>query len=377
MVFTVTPWEVTGTLDYKRLIEEFGTKEIPPVLKSRVEELAGGSHILLRRNFFFSHRDLNLVLKQHEEGKGFFLYTGRGPSGPMHIGHLVPLIFTKWLQDRFGVNVYIQITDDEKFVLKRERHWEEVQKYSEENILDICALGFDPDKTFIFKNSEYVKNVYRLLLDTARRITYSTAKSVFGFTNESNLGIIGFPAYQIIPTFFEKKICLIPAAIDQDPYWRIQRDLAETMGYQKAAAIHCKFVPPLNSAEGKMSASFGEGAIWLNDEEKTVERKIKKYAFSGGRATLEEHRRRGGNPEIDISFQWLKMLFEESDKRITEIENEYRKGEILSGEMKEMLIERINIFLESHQKNREKAEGIIDKFKYSGKLAKEMWSKYY
>ncbi|MDD5022856.1 MAG: tryptophan--tRNA ligase [Candidatus ainarchaeum sp.] len=373
MVQTVTPWEVKGEIDYKRLITEFGTKEINPTIKDKIEELAGGSHVLLRRNFFFSHRDLNLVLRDYEEKKGFFLYTGRGPSGPMHIGHIVPLLFTKWLQEKFGVNLYIQITDDEKFLLKRERSWEKIEKDSKSNILDICALGFDPDKTFVFRNSEYIKKIYPMFLEISRRITYSTVKSVFGFVNESNVGMISFPAIQMVPTFFEKKRCLIPSAIDQDPYWRVQRDIAETIGYQKAAAIHSRFLPPLTSPQGKMSASSEESAVWLNDDEKTVKQKVMKYAFSGGRETVEEHRRRGGRPEVDVSFQWLKIIFEENDNKISSISEDYKKGKMLTGELKEILVEKINSFLGNHRKNKEKVD--VDKFMYKGKLAKNMWEK--
>lgn len=39
----------------------------------------------------------------------------QGPSsGSLHMGHLVPFLFTKWLQDAFNVPLVIQITDDEK-----------------------------------------------------------------------------------------------------------------------------------------------------------------------------------------------------------------------------------------------------------------------
>ncbi len=375
MVQTVTPWLVKGKMEYKRLVEEFGTKEINKFLKGKLEKLTKENNPLIKRNFFFSHRDLNLVLKDYEEKKGFFLYTGRGPSGPMHLGHLVPLLFTKWLQDKFKVNLYIQITDDEKYLTDRRKKWKEVQAHADDNILDIAALGFDPERTFIFKNSEYIKNVYPLMVNIARRINYSTAKSVFGFTNESNIGIIWFPAFQLIPTFFEKRRCLVPAAIDQDPYWRVQRDIAEPMGFKKVAAIHSKFLPPLGKVEGKMSGSEKEGAIWLTDDEKTVKRKIKKYAFSGGRATIAEHRDRGGRPDIDVSFQWLKILFEPNDKKLAKIKKEYRQGKLLSGELKEILIEKVNKFLETHRKNREEAQYKINLFKYDGKLAKEMWKK--
>jgi tryptophanyl-tRNA synthetase len=377
MTYTVTPWEVSGRIDYEKLIKDFGTKEINEPVKNKILEYTKELHLLLRRNYFFSHTDLNLALKDYEDGKGFFLYTGRGPSGPMHIGHMIPLLFTKWLQEKFKVNLYIQITDDEKFLLNREREWNQIQDNAAENILDICAVGFDPNKTFIFKNSEYIKNVYPLLLNTSRRITFSTVKAVFGFVNETNIGMVGFPAYQIIPTFFEKKRCLIPAAIDQDPYWRIQRDLAEVMGFCKVSAIHSKFLPPLSGVEGKMSSSIKETTIWLDDDLKTIERKINKYAFSGGRSTIEEHRRKGGQPEIDVSFQWLSILFEEDDEKLKQIEKDYRQGKMLSGEMKKILIEKLNKFLEEHRRKKEIAKNNVDLFMYDGKLAKEMWNKTY
>jgi tryptophanyl-tRNA synthetase (EC 6.1.1.2) len=116
--FEVTPWEVKGKVDYDKLIQEFGTKRITPELKEEIRKLAGELHVLLRRDVFFSHRDLDLVLQDYKAGKGFFLYTGRGPSRGMHLGHLIPFIFTKWLQDAFKVNVYIEVTDDEKFLQK-------------------------------------------------------------------------------------------------------------------------------------------------------------------------------------------------------------------------------------------------------------------
>ena len=378
--FKVTPWEVSGAIDYDKLIKQFGTSRIDQPLRERLIRACGGDkpHHMLRRDFFFSHRDLNLILDDYEKGKGFFLYTGRGPSRGMHIGHLVPLIFTKWLQENFNANLYIEITDDEKFLFRREYEWEDVQKNAHDNILDIIALGFDPERTFIFKDSEYVKNAYPLLMKTARRITGSTAKAVFGFDDSTNIGMQFYPAYQVVPTFFEKKRCLIPAAIDQDPYWRIQRDIAEGLGYHKTAAIHSKFLPPLQGTGGKMSSSAGqETAILLTDDEKTVKNKINKYAFSGGQATVEEHRRLGGNPEVDVPYQWLSILFEEDDSRLKKVHDDYRAGKLLTGEMKMLLIEKVNAFLKEHREARKRAERDYQKFMYTGKLAREMWERTY
>ena len=89
---------------------------------------------------------------------------------------------------------------------------------------------------------------------------------------------------------------------------------------------------------------------------------IKKYAFSGGQATLEEHRKKGGNPDVDVSYQWLRMLFEPDDKKLKKIYDDYRSGKLLTGELKQILIEKINSFLKEHQKKREQAKKQLDKF---------------
>jgi Tryptophanyl-tRNA synthetase len=46
---------------------------------------------------------------------------------------------------------------------------------------------------------------------------------------------------------------------------------------------------------------------------------VNKYAFSGGQATIEEHREKGGNCEVDISFQYLRF-FLENDEELKQIE---------------------------------------------------------
>ena len=374
--FVVTPWEVTGEVDYERLIRDFGTQPILGPLATRLEGILGDAAYLVRRQIFFSHRDLNLVLEDYAKGKGFFLYTGRGPSGPMHVGHIGIFYFTRWLQDKFQANVYIQITDDEKFLEERRNlSYAETQRWAEDNILEIAAVGFDPEKTFILQDTEFVGHTYPMILKIARRVNYSTAKSVFGFTGETNIGFSFYPAIQILPTLFEKKRCLIPSAIDQDPYWRIQRDIAEPLGYHKAAAIHSKFLPPLTGIQDKMSSSKPETAIYLNDDDKTVRNKIYRHAFSGGQASVEEHRKLGGNPDIDVPFQWLYMFFEPNDKRIEEIRSEYKSGQMLTGDLKDLLVEKVTKFLGEHRERREKAKAQVHLFKKDGALAREMWKR--
>lgn len=374
--FTVTPWEVSGKVDYDRLIRDFGTQPVTGPLAQRLETLLGDAGYLVRRRVFFSHRDLDKALDDHEKGPGFFLYTGRGPSGPMHIGHIISFHFTKLLQDQFKTNVYIQITDDEKFLEeKRNLTFNDTQKWARENILDIAAVGFHPDRTFILQDTEFIGHAYPLILQIARRVNYSVAKAVFGFNTDTNIGFQFYPSIQILPSLLEKRRCLIPSAIDQDPYWRIQRDIAEPMGFQKTAAVHSKFIPPLTGIQDKMSSSKPETAIYLSDSDKAVHDKVYRYAFSGGKATVAEHRKLGGDPDVDVPFQWLYMFFEPDDKKIEKIRSEYKAGQMLTGELKDILIEKVTKFLNNHQHQKEKNQDLVDRFKHNGPLAKEMWQR--
>ena len=150
-----------------------------PLLPCRVEHLTQQpAHRFLRRGIFFAHREMDQILNNYEKGKPFYLYTGRvrcsqssfalgtaqhtqlihlpqggvccgcswsaahactdhgrlpggshiwptqpsclqGPSSDaLHLGHLIPFMFTHWLQEAFKVPLVIQLTDDEKTLWK-------------------------------------------------------------------------------------------------------------------------------------------------------------------------------------------------------------------------------------------------------------------
>jgi tryptophanyl-tRNA synthetase len=362
----VTPWEVRGKVDYERLMREFGTEPLTDDLLKRIAKHTGELDFQLRRKLFFSHRDLDIVLDLYEKGTKFVLYTGRGPSGPVHIGHLVPWIFTKHLQDKFGTRLYFQMTDDEKFVVENTNKLAETVGFGYENALDLIALGFKPEDTFVIFDVRDIDLLYDIALEAAKRITYSTAKATFGFQDNTNLGWIFWPAVQAVPCFIHKKLtgenvpALIPAAIDQDPYWRITRDIAQKMGYYKPAQIHCRFLPGLGEG-GKMSASEPETSIFTTDPPNVVKRKVWN-AFTGGKGTAAEQRKTGAEPNVCSVFQYFFYLFEENDAKLAERERKCKSGEVLCGECKKDLTDRINRFLADHQKKREKARDIVEEF---------------
>lgn len=365
--FIVTPWSVEGDIDYEKLIEKFGTSKITPEILERFKALTGEIHLFLRRSVFYSHRDLDWIISRYEGGEEFFLYTGRGPSGGVHLGHLIPWIFTKYLQDKFGVELYFQMTDDEKYYNSDKLTLEQTKQFARENTLDLVSLGFDPKKTFVFTDMGYTKTLYSIAARVAKHTTFSTAKAVFGFENSTDIGMVFFPALQAAPCFLPSVLkgrnipCLIPAAIDQDPYWRgIAREVAPKLGFYKPAQIHSKFIPGLGQG-GKMSASQPETAIFTTDSPKAVEKKILS-SYTGGRATVEEQRKLGGQPDICPVYHYYYFMFEENDQKLLNIHDECRSGRLLCGDCKGMLAPRVKRFIEQHQVRRERAEGILDEF---------------
>ena len=373
----VTPFKVKGKQDYTRLIREFGTQPIDTALLERFERATGHKpHPLLRRGLFFSHRDFDRILGYYEKGEPFFLYTGRGPStGSMHLGHSVPFTFTKYLQDVFDVPLVIMLTDDEKYLYNPQLKLEDTIHMARENIKDILAFGFDVKKTFIYTDFTYMNgHFYQNAVEFSRLLPFNQVRGTFGFDNSTNIGFINFPSVQNAAAFASsypvlfgdspdpaarrnpdtaKIPCLIPCAIDQDPYFRLLRDNAHRMSLPgpKPALIHAKFVTALQGAAGKMSASDPTSAIFMSDTPKQIKDKINKHAFSGGRETLEEHREKGGDPDVDVAFQYL-TYFLDDDEELAKLAADYRKGELLTGEMKKRCIGILQEYVGAFQKHR-------------------------
>ncbi|KAL0297417.1 UNVERIFIED_CONTAM: Tryptophan--tRNA ligase, cytoplasmic [Sesamum radiatum] len=363
----VTPWEVAaekgGKIDYDKLIDKFGCQRLDQSLVDRVAHLTGRPpHVFLRRGVFFAHRDFNDVLDAYERGEKFYLYTGRGPSSEaLHLGHLVPFMFTKYLQDAFKVPLVIQLTDDEKCMWKN-LTVEESQRLARENAKDIIACGFDVSRTFIFSDFDYVGgSFYKNMVKIAKCVTYNKVVGIFGFSGEDHIGKVSFPPVQAAPSFpssfphlFSGKDslrCLIPCAIDQDPYFRMTRDVAPRIGYHKPALIESSFFPALQGETGKMSASDPNSAIYVTDSAKDIKNKVNRYAFSGGQDSIENHRKYGANLEVDIPIKYL-GFFLEDDAELEHIRTEYGAGRMLTGEVKKRLIEVLTELVERHRRAR-------------------------
>ncbi len=376
----VTPWKANcgkNGFQYDRLVEKFGVQKIDNELIERFERVTGHqAHIWMRRGIFFAHRELGEILNDFEAGKQIFLYTGRGPTTEaLHLGHMIPFMFTKWLQDVFDAILVIQIADDEKYYFK-DLEFETVYNLGFENAKDIIACGFNPEKTFIFSSRDYNTTpcAHDLVHEMYKKINVNTLEAIFGLSKNGNLGQYVWTIYQMAaslsryfePIFGKDKIrCLIAYAIDQDPYFRGIRDKAEQLNSFKPCSIITQFLPALEGSNKMNSTQTGNQqskTIFMTDDPKNITNIIKKHAFSGGRQTLEEHKKYGADLEVDMSYQYLRY-FMEDDNELNRIAEEYSSGRMTTGEVKKILADILIKLITEHQEKRNAVtKEVIDYF---------------
>ncbi|RYO94213.1 hypothetical protein DL766_009759 [Monosporascus sp. MC13-8B] len=265
------------------------------------------------------------------------------------------------------------LTDDEKAIFNENLTCEETMKYAMDNAKDIIALGFDVKKTFIYSDLKYLGGHFLMnAWEFSKLVTFNQVRGAFGFNESTNIGRSFFPSVQCVAAFatsypeiwaeeplqdrhssIARIPCLIPMGIDQDPYFRLVRDNAHRMRNPspKPALIHSKFLTALQGAGGKMSSSNPNSAIFMTDTPKQIKTKINRHAFSGGQSSLEEHRRIGGNPDVDVSYIYL-TYFEESDEKLAAVYKNYREGSLLTGELKKMAIDLLQEYVQQFQTRR-------------------------
>jgi tryptophanyl-tRNA synthetase len=367
--FTVTPWDVVGDIDYNKLIKDFGLTpfdDIPEEFKKS---------ILFRRKKIFTHRDMGRIIDVIKNKKPYVMMTGLMPTGKFHLGHMI-LAKQFIMHQKLGAKIYIAVADIEAYNARGQSLEESRIKAIEEYISNYIALGLKPKNCVIYFQSNRSKNAkeanayYRLQNCLSRHATFNEFKAVYGDISPGKMLSALLQAADMLhpqlPEYEGPIPVVVPVGIDQDPHLRLARDISKKIKMHKLiqlSSTYHQFVPGLGG--GKMSSSDPTSFVALTDDPKTVKKKVNKYAFSGGQSTIEEHRKRGGNPDIDISFQWLTFL-EEDDTKLQKIYACYKSGELLTGELKAILIDKINTILEEHQKKRQQA---LDNKKYEKFIA--------
>ncbi|MDP6865088.1 MAG: tryptophan--tRNA ligase [Candidatus Poseidoniaceae archaeon] len=201
-----------------------------------------------------------------------------------------------------------------------------------------AALGVQPDGRI---DKERQKQVFASIVDTV---------SGLGFSD-----IISNPKHGTVN---------IPSATTRDKgsirmaLLSLERKMGG-MGLLAPSSTYHRFAVGMTG--DKMSSSKPKTTLFLSDDIASAEKKIKK-SFSGGKSTIEEHRQLGGNPDIDVAYQYMMYFFEEDDAYLAEINEGYRAGKILAGEMKQLCIDRATEWLNDLAEKRDETSHMINEF---------------
>jgi len=329
--------------DNEKLVKEFGASRV-----STLKEIP--DCYTFTNNLIYSHRDFDKFFNALKKGEKCAIVSGINASGTLHLGHKVVFDTNLYFQKKYNLPVFIPISDDESYVAGKISTQEQALKNAIELAKELLAYGFDPKKTYFIIDQIYT-DIYNFAIKLSKKINLSEIKATYGYKNEDNIGLYFYPSIQSAHILFPQekfkiKHILVPIGPDEDAHIRICRDIAPLLGYEKPAILHLSFMPGVDGE--KMSKSKNNG-IFFNEDSKSIIKKIGR-AFSGGQKTIEEHRKLGGNPEVDVSYQYLSKFFLDKEKS-KEIYEEYKKGKILSGELKKMLTNELIKFTENFQKN--------------------------
>jgi tryptophanyl-tRNA synthetase len=150
------------------------------------------------------------------------------------------------------------------------------------------------------------------------------------------------------------KPVVVPVGADQDPHIRLTRDLAskyhDQFGFIVPSATFHKLTRSL-SGEAKMSKRDPMSYLLLNDSPEIAKKKVLS-ALTGGRKTIELHRKLGGEPEKCVVYELGLFHFIEDDSKVKQIYEECTSGKRICGDCKHEHAEYVANFLKAHQRKR-------------------------
>lgn len=316
----------------EKLLKEFGLELIKP-------EYFPAPHKFVRRGIFIAVRGLEEFIKMMRSGE-FYILTGIMPSYKLiHLGTYAVVESVKYFQSLSRVTI-IAIADIESLAT-RSISLDVAREYAEQyHIPTYLALGLNPDKTFFYYQSEN-PDILKIAGDVSGETTLNEMRAIYGDVDPSRIVSSLIQVGDILfPQFYKPMNGLVPIGLDQDPHMRLCRDYVRRTRhffFDQVSSIYIRLIPGLDGSE-KMSKSDPENSIFLPETDPDVLRRKIWRAFSGGAPTVEEHRRRGGNLDIDVPFRILTYILDD-DKLLQEIAEKYRSGEMLSGELKKIAFE--------------------------------------
>jgi tryptophanyl-tRNA synthetase len=303
------------------------------------------------------------------------LLSGVKPTGRPHIGNYFGAMkqFVD-LQDEYDSRVFIA----DYHAITTVQNAAELSQSTLDVALDYLAIGVDPKKALIFKQSDipevcelgWIFNCITTMPFLMRAHAYKDAEVK---NKEINVGVFDYPLLMAADILIQDAD-VVPVGQDQKQHVEYARDTAlkfnhifgETFKLPNALILeHVKIIPGTDGQ--KMSKSYGN-TISLFAENDEIRKAV--MSIPTNSQGVDEPK----DPEKDNVFALHKHFADA--KEIAEIESRYRNGGLGYKESKDILISNITKFIAPmRDKRREFAkdeESVRKILKESGEKAREM-----
>jgi tryptophanyl-tRNA synthetase len=419
----VTPWDVEGVIDYEKLLTEFGMQPFSEVIDALAAITT--PHRLMRRGVIFGHRDYDRIIDAMRHNSDWAVMSGFMPSGLPHFGHKMTMDEIVWHQKAGGI-AFVAIADMEAHGVRglswdktRELGFEYIKSIIALGLEENAVIYFQ-------SKCQHVKDLAFELSAEVNFSELKAIYGFQGETQLAKMFVTSIQAADILQPELKDyggpKPVVVPVGADQDPHIRLTRDLAarasifsfekipggvrirsrkgreyldklnsldfEKKFYEEHVDVFGEwneiekevrrmelevggfaFIPPSSTYHkfttgltgGKMSSSKPESYISLLDKPNDAAEKVRR-AFTGGRATAEEQRRLGGEPDKCVVFELYTYHLIEDDGELYRIREECLSGSLLCGKCKKMASELVVNFLKEHQELRQETEGKLDAY---------------
>ncbi len=308
------------------------------------------------------------------------ILSGDRPTGKLHLGHYLGSIKNRVkFQDTY--ECFFFIADFHLLTTKPQKeHIIAARDHIRDMMADYLACGIDPNKSTIYLQSGVPEvcelNLYLQMLVSMNRLTglpsiKEMARAVHIDEESVPIGLINYPVLQSADILLPKAD-LVPVGKDNEAHVEITRLIARRFNQLYGETFHIPEVvvgdcPTLIGTDGKnkMSKSLNN-AILLSDSAEEVSQKVKKMYTDPNRIRADIPGEVENNP-VFIYHHW----FNPNHAEVEDLKERYQKGTVSDVEVKDKLIQALNLFLEPIRERREKVihqKGFIEEVIFEGTL---------
>src|SRR3990167_3053978 len=286
--------------------------------------------------------------------------TGDRPTGPLHLGHYVGTLKARLELQEQGNEVFILVADYHPLTrgISKEKT-AQIKANTNELLLDYLAVGLDPKKITIYRQSDIpavaeLALIFGMLVTVPRLSRVPTLKEVMRDEKIEipSFGLLGYPVLQAADIALVKGE-LVPVGKDQASHLEVTREIIHRFNsefgevFPEPEALVRGDVLPGTDGRAKMSKSLGN-AIMLSDDDKTVREKVMRMYTDPARVRPTDPGHVEGNPV----FAYLDA-FDTDTRKVSEYKERYQKGTIGDVEVKEYLVKVLNEFLSPIRERRQ------------------------